>query len=196
MFTWVAENVTGFYWLLAMAALALAAGWYLVRNGPSRGNRPPNTTPYLVGMVVVGALVVAVWTINHLTDTDSKQITRALEAMAAGVSARNVDQIFAHISDSFARRAEFRRFVDDTLRQGAVSAIRIWDIDVKEISPDRNSATVFFRGKAEGSTFQQQELGLFNCTAVFTRDDDGHWRMRSFKVSNAISTEPIPLPFG
>ncbi len=186
--SWLVDDPSVLYLLFAVAALGLAAGWW------SRRDRR-----FLIGLGVVAVLFLLVLLVSSLVDTDSKRIRRALSAMADGVNARNADQIFAHISDRFRvgsqEKPGFRPIVERYLKSGAVTRMTYWDFDPREIT--RDTATVFFKVKGEGSADFGYEF--FNCRAVFVRDPDGQWRLQTFRLyapqTDPASDESLTLPF-
>jgi len=204
MSTWVSEHAGILYLILGLAGALLVAAWWLARSAPRRGGVAPPmpARTYLVGLVAVAALVGVVWVVDHFADTDSKQIERALDAMSAGVAAGDVDQIFAHVSDSFIlggrNKASFRPFVQNEIRNGGVSSVKVWDIDIKTLSREQRQATVVFKVKARGS--QVMDPGVYNCRAEFVLDPDNQWRLKTFTLflpqTDPMKGEPLPLPIG
>jgi hypothetical protein len=122
--------------------------------------------------------------------------------MSAGVSNRNVDQIFQHISEQFrwhnGDRSHFRPIVERHLGNGDVSEVKIWDVDVREIARDKRTATVTFKVKVRGNGIL--EPGIFNCRATFRLDNDDQWRLQTFELflpqTDPMRGEPIQIPGG
>lgn len=186
--SWLVDDPSVLYLLLAVAALGLAAGWW------SRRDRR-----FLIGLGAVAVLFLVVLLVSRLVDTDAKRLQRALTAMAEGVNARNVDRIFAHISDRFRLgsrgKSEFRPVVERYVQTGEVTGMKYWDFEPHEITRDR--ATVFFKVKGAGSANFGYEF--FNCRAVFVRDPDGQWRLQTFRLyspqTDPATEESLTLPF-
>jgi hypothetical protein len=171
---WLVDDPGVLYALLGALALALSAGWWFTRR-----------RPYLIGLSVVVLLVVVVWLIARFTETDAKQIKGKLEAMAAGVEARNPDQIFLHISKDFQlqdrySKDAFRQRVDQVIRSGDVQKVEISDVEVHELDRTRRTAIVYFQARVDGTQFQ--EFRKFRCAATFVLDGDNQWRLKNFKV--------------
>jgi hypothetical protein len=172
--SWLVDDASVLYVLLGIVALGLAAGWWFTRQ-----------RSYLIGLGVVVLLLVGVWLLGRLIETDAKQIKGKLEAMAAGVEARNPDQIFTHISKDFLYRGRvtkdaFRQKHESDIRNGEVQKIKIWDVDVRNVDRTQRTATVFFKTKAEGMVVRDYQF--FNCRATFVLDPDDQWRLKDFQL--------------
>lgn len=176
---WVAENPTWFYLLLGIAALVLAARWWMTRNNK-----------LLFGLIPVVALGVGVALIATFTDTDQKKIQRVVEAMAQGVRDGDAERIFRHISRNVRFRGkafdEFRSYAERHLKAG-----RARDVSVSKFSfPQSPSA-----GKAKVEFWAQTEEapGPIRCEADFVLEGDV-WRMTTLElfVGNTTNTWPIP----
>jgi len=173
--SWLVDDPGVVYVLLGVVALALVAGWWFTRH---RG--------YLIGLAVVVLLLVVVWLLGRFIETDAKQIKGKLKAMAAGVEARNPDQIFMHISKDFQlqdrySKDTFRQKADQLIRSGEVQKVEISDdIEVHDLDRTKRTATVYFQARVDGAQFQ--DFKKFRCEATFVLDPDGQWRLKNFKV--------------
>lgn len=192
--SWLVDDPSTVYLLLGVAALALAAGWWMTRD-----------RRFAIGLGCVVVLFLIVLLLSRLIDTDAKKIKRAIEEMSEGVKVRSAERIFAHVSDGFdlgnagkkLGKKEFRAVVEHYLKTGLVTEMKVWDYEPGTIDPAKRDATVFFRVKGQGAANFGYEF--FNCKAVFTLDPDGQWRMRNFQLF-APQTAPndkdaLVLPF-
>src|SRR5579884_3560629 len=95
-------------------------------------------------------------------------------------------------------RASFCPFVQNEIRNGGVSSVKVWDIDIKTLSREQRQATVVFKVKARGS--QVMDPGVYNCRAEFVLDPDNQWRLKTFTLflpqTDPMKGEPLPLPIG
>jgi hypothetical protein len=188
--------------ILAVIGVALAAAWWLTRNAPRRGGAAAPARPYLLGLVGVAVLLGLVWIVDHFADTDSKQIERALHTMATGVQSRDVGQVFGEISPSFHwlsfNKASFQRFAEGYIRNGGVSQVSIWDVEMREVSRERRTASVIFHFKVRGNAVDHPEVP-YGCLSTFALDDDNHWRLQTMKLVgpgvDPVRGEPLTLPF-
>lgn len=198
---WIVDNASTLYGLFALTSIGLLAAWWLARRTPRRGGQIPSSRPYLVGLAGVAVLCGLVWTVDHFTVTDTKQIEQAMDAMAAGARSGNVDQIFEHISDSFRvgskDKASFRAIVEGFLRSGEVTDVQIWAVDVNQLSRETRSAIVICKAKLHGNRIENPAGE--NLRIDFVLDADGKWRMRTFHwflpEVDPIKGDPMPLPF-
>src|SRR5437773_11787439 len=88
--SWLVEDPTVVYFLLGLAALASASGWWMTRRGK-----------YAVGAVVAVALILLVRLLDYWVVTDQEKIIDSIQVMANGVASRDIDGIFAHVSPRF-----------------------------------------------------------------------------------------------
>jgi hypothetical protein len=182
MIGWLIENASLFYALLAIAAIALVAGWWMTRQGK-----------YLLGLIPVVLLGVGLWLLAAYAETDQKRIQRTVEEMAAGVRERDLDKVFRHISKSF-QRANNTAMNADQLRayaQAHVDKVRnvaVSKFSVLEISRDKGTARVQFWIRGE------DELdNPIRCEADFVLEDEA-WRMKLFELFVGNLPQRYPHP--
>jgi hypothetical protein len=186
MSNWLFDHEILMTMLLGSAGVALVVLWWRTRR-----------RLLLVGAFVVVALGGLVWYLASLSD--QAKIIHAFQEMSAGVHEKNLDRIFAQISNDFnlkgQHKAEFRRWAEEILRQGGVSDVEVWDVGPQEVSREQRSAKVFLRAKPKGS--RVGEGTYYRVVADFVLDPDGQWRMRSFEVFRPVGDthEPLPIPF-
>ncbi len=183
MFDWLFEGRATVYVPLALVAAALLAVWWFY----GRKRR------WLYAAGVVVGLVGVYFLLDRLVETRREQIERKLQEMARGVKDRNVDAIFAHISDRFdyrgLKKPAFRAVAEATLRTGRVTELVIWN--VKHLD---NHGKVRFQAKPKGSV--GDNVGT-DVEAQFV-NENGQWRLRTFEVFQPFvdANQPFDvLPF-
>jgi len=179
--------------LLIVAVIVLAVIWY-------RG-RDRRVLAALGG--VAGALIL-LFLISGLVrlvggKTDQELIVEAIEDMAAGVRAQDLDRIFAHVSDTFdldstTTKPMLREFARRKFDNGDVTDILVWDFGHAVVIPARDgapaTATIHFKVKPKAEGIE----GYWECDAVFVKEPDGQWRLQSFKVFLPQHKDPMPIP--
>lgn len=193
MISWFVDNLGTITLVLGLLVFGLAVLWYM--NQERR---------WLIALGVgiflfVGSLGLYYLGDRWLPDTDRRQIERALEEMAAGVGAHDVNRIFANISDEFriggTGKQEFRKRVEQALGTGEVVSLTVWDIDPKEIARAQRKATVLFRVKGNGGGTRGE---WFRCRARFVLDPDGRWRLQTFDLfqpqTDPEKGDPVQFP--
>src|SRR5205807_1701163 len=112
-------------------------------------------------------------------ETDSKQLTRKLSEMAAGVREHKLDQTFAHVSDGFRLggmdKKGFRQKAEEAQRRFDIRDMEIWEIKVEELSRDTRTAKVSFNVKAKGNWGADE--AFYRCRGEFVLDPDNQWRL-------------------
>jgi hypothetical protein len=179
VFDWLFEGRTSIYVILAALSVFLLLVWWQTRK---RG--------WLIGVAVAVGLVGLYALLDRMVETDREQIVRKVNEMAAAVNSRNLDALFANISDDFRSprgrsKEELRNDIKGYLEGGIVKKATVWDI-VCEGTPSRDNppVRVFFKAKAEGA---QEFLADCDCTFDF---DPGHgWRLKSIRLLKPQMTE-------
>jgi hypothetical protein len=185
--SWLFEGSPTVYFLLACAVAICLAAWWRTRK-----------RKYLVGAAFAGALLVGTYALDRLVESDGEQMERKLLEMAAGVTARDFDRVFQHISDSFliggVSKSGFRRYTDVHARQFNVTAMSIWDVTPTNVSRDRRRADVEFRFRVQTNLTQGREF--FLARTVFVLDPDGQWRLQSFQIFHPVAdtNQPMQIP--
>jgi hypothetical protein len=195
VFDWLVEGRNSVYVVLAAVAVVLLLVWERTRE-----------RLYLYALIAVCLLAGLYFALDHLVETERKQVTRKVREMAAGVRARDVNAIFTHISERFNRngvgKAAFRDLVDGLLRTRRIDEVEVWDFDfttpVTSVQVPGESAPVpairvSFMAKPKGGV-AAGEFG--RCEARFIRDPDGQWRLFDFQVFNPAvdSNSPWQIP--
>jgi hypothetical protein len=179
--------------LLIVAVIVLAVIWYRGRDRRA-----------LRGLAGAAGALAVLSLIDMLTrffggETDQEQIVRKIREMAAGVQARDLERTFQHVSDSFERsgvtKSMLRQTAQSAIDGNEVTEIRVWTFDPAQITPAKDgqpaTATIRFPFKVVTS---DGEAPPFHCEAVFVKDPDGQWRLKSFQVFLHGSKNPYPIP--
>ena len=198
MFDWLFEGDTTAYVILAAVAVLLLVAWWQTRK-----------RYWYFGIVAFLALIGLYFLLDRLVETDREQIERKVKEMSAGVRERNVDRIFANVSEQFRlnnqNRAAFRAFAEQALRRGQVTEVKTWgpqfpdDFRTKVRPtgatgpPELDAARVTFMVKPEGPGLGAP---FFRCDATFVRDPDGQWRLFTFQLfqPGVDSNQPFQIP--
>jgi hypothetical protein len=182
--SWLFEGSPTVYFLLACAAVLCAVAWWRTRK-----------RKYLIGAAVAGGLLLGVYALDRLVESDGEQIERKLHEMAAGVTARDYDRVFQHVSDSFlvgaVNKSGFRRYTDVHARQFNVAGMSIWDVTPTNVSRERRRADVEFRFRVRTNLTDGREF--FLARTVFALDPDGQWRLQSFQIFNPVVDTNQPM---
>lgn len=173
---WLAEPDSALLLLVAVVAIGSAAVAWRTRR-----------RTWLIAAAVAAFLLAAIFLCDRLFRSDREQIGQAIQSIAAGVEARNLDAIFSHVAKSFhystVDKAGFRRFCDDHMRANHVESLVVWNFQVIKFDEARQKADVSFQFKIKaGGRLGNLEAGFYLCKAVFIKELDGQWRMETFKV--------------
>ena len=198
MFDWLFEGRPAVYVVLAAATVVLFVAWWQRRK-----------RYWLYGAAAFLALVGLYFLLDRLVETDREQIVRKIEEMSAGVRERNVDHVFAHVSEQFrlnnSNRAAFRAFAEQAIRTGQVTEVEAWAPEFPEdfrtkvrrtgtTGPQElDAARVTFMVKPHGPNLGTP---FFRCDATFVRDPDGQWRLFAFQLfqPGVDSNQPFQIP--
>ncbi len=195
--TWLSDPPRTALILLGVFALgAFASAFFLAPDGPPtrrgdaktavsrRGPRRRLMLLAVIGAVAFLGLVVA----DGTWESDREQITRKLHEMSQGVAERNLDKVFEHISESFrygsANKAALRARGESALRDGQVTEIPIWDIDVPRNNGDTRQLKVLFRFKIKGNALSENQ---FIGEGVFVKEGE-EWRLVGVEVFSPTGT--------
>jgi len=187
MNNWLADSAPLVYMLLGTAAVILAVVWWRTRRGW-----------FLIGTGVLGLLVGSIFLLRAWYPSDSEQLIHAVQDMSAALHARNMDRIFAHISDNFGfhrhAKPEFRRLCEEVLHRRDVTECVVWDFVPEEVSRARGTGKLSFNVKPRGNWGSGAEFYL--CKAEFVLEADGQWRMKTFEIFNPYvdTSHPMDIP--
>jgi ketosteroid isomerase-like protein len=192
--SWIVDDPTNILIILALLALALGGLWW-VRRGDDFGKKKLNWFTGLItfrltpnqccamGLTLIGLLVVAILSLHFFVPTDQKRIERAIREMSAAVGQRNVDRIFAHVSDQFSlagkSKSAYRPEVENYIRHGNITEVPAWGFEQARFSENKREAVIEFMIKPKGS--MTEGVG-YRCLATFVKEPDGEWRLQTFRV--------------
>lgn len=183
--TWLVDEPSTVYLILGFVALGLLFAYWKTRE-----------RRWAIGLGVVVALAGLVWLLGFLIVTDRKQILHSLDEMKAGVKTRDLDRVFAHISDQFnasgLTKRGLRAVAERALRDQLVDEVRIWEINPGEISRPNRIAKITFDVKVTGPNIPSEQF--YHCEAVFVLDPDAQWRLQTFILRNPVNNQPVPVP--
>jgi hypothetical protein len=178
--------------LLIVAVIVMAVMWYRTRD-----RRALNGLACAVGAL---ALLLAINTLVRLFGmNDDREIKFALNDMAAGVKSHDIEGIFAHVSDSFqlengTTKPMFREFARARIDSGEVTDLEVWGINDAVVIPAQGdqpaTATIHFKVKPKTGSSEP----YWECDALFIKDPDGKWRIKSFKLFLPQHRDPYPIP--
>lgn len=174
--SWLVDDPSFIYMILATLAVVLGVAWWRTKRGK-----------LFVGALAALGLIVVVWLIGHFTVTDAKRIQRAVEQMAAAVQRHDLNGVFAHISRDFdyhgVDRERARVQLEAILQRRDVTEVAVWDFEPESISREQRMARISFLVKPKGNWNSGTH---YLCRAEFVLED-GQWRMRTFRIFNPFA---------
>ncbi|HVS37054.1 MAG TPA: hypothetical protein VMS17_15950 [Gemmataceae bacterium] len=190
MFDWLFEGHRhpAVYILLAAAAVLFVV--VAVRRRRRR---------WLIGTAVAAALAGLYCLLDYAVETDSEQIERKVNAMAAGFKApANLDAVFDNVSDQFRNSAGDKKWLRDLAQQqlqnSGITDVKIIEFRTGEISREKNLATAEFRAKVAGNFGGGLEAVTVHCDANFDYDALHGWRMSGLGVKAEYPIQNVELP--
>lgn len=180
MFDWLFEGRLTVYLALAVTGLIVLGLWVRDRR---RG--------WLIAAAVVAAAIGLYALLDYLVETRREQIERKLTVMAAAVKKKDVETIVAHLAAGFTYagmdRTAFRGYVEQAVRSGAVTDLKVWGFDF----PDQTGDVTFF-AKPESARFLAGGE-FFLVRGRFQQEGGGQWRLAGFDVYNPYADSKTPL---
>src|SRR5262245_46779177 len=141
MFSWLADNATTLYWLLAVVAAGFAAAWYMTRR-----------VKYLGIAAAIGGVAALLFLLTRFVVSDRQQIENNLHAMAAAVVARDAEKFVEYLAKDFVfagkSRDEVKAYAVQAAKGHGVDDVHVWDIDVRNVDRGKKKASVEFRLRA------------------------------------------------
>lgn len=180
--------------LLAATAIILAVVWYRTRD-----RRVLYGFGGTLGLLLV--LLLGSWLVRHFGgESDADKVKRLPGSMAKAYSAGDIEATFQPVSESFemgsTTKAILRRFAEGARERGEVTHIRVWNEQEPQIVPAKDgqpaTATIRFSVKPVGLEGESQQF--WDCEAVFVKEADGQWRLKSFQLFLPGRKEPYPIP--
>ena len=183
--SWLVDDPTLVYMILAALAVILGVAWWRTKQGK-----------LLLGAIGTVVLIAAVWLIGQYAITDAKRLQRAVEAMAAAVQGRDIITIMAHTSRDFdyhgTNRDEAAKKLQGILQREDVTDVVVWDFEPQEISREQRAARMNFMVKPKGNWNSGTH---YLCRSQFVLED-GQWRLRTFAIFNPFvdTNQEIIIP--
>ena len=179
MFDWLFEAHRHPAVYLFLAAVAVL---FVVVSVRTRKRR------WLVGTAVAAGLAGLYCILDFAVETDSEQIERKVNAMAAGFTApTNLDAAFDSVSDQFhssyaSSKQDLRAMAQEKMENAHITGVKILEFHSGEISREKNTAKAEFRAKVVGNFGGGLEAVTVHCDATFDYDAVHGWRMRGLGV--------------
>jgi len=158
--------------------IILGALWY----------REP-TRRALVRFAVVAALVGGYWLFAAVFESPREEAVRRMQAMADASVARNLDELFKHVSKKFQYKggldaAGLRASAERAPAEWGGAAVSGFDRD-EVVYVDDKTVKIGFFATAKG-------LGVvFWCVATFQKESDGAYRLVTFLLYNPIQKDTV-----
>jgi hypothetical protein len=185
MFDWLFERQAAVFALLAAAGVVLLVMWWRTRK-----------RRLLYGVAAVGAVAVVYFLLGFVRETDTKQIERKVQEMAAGVNEKNLDKAFQHFSDQVRvngrGKSALRAGAESALQMYGVRNMRLFDTEIEGLSRADKKANVTFMAKADGNW--GGDGAFYRVRSEWVLDPDGQWRMRSFTL-HPVNNDSQHIPF-
>jgi hypothetical protein len=193
--SWLVDDPTDIYMVLAVLALILGIIWWFNRGadfGKKRfgwikgliARRLTLNQSCAAGLTLIGVFALVILALYLFVDTDNKRIRLAIREMSDGVREDNIDKIFSHISDQFRLmgmgKETFRREVESRRNRGDVTEVRVWGFEEPQFTEGKKEATIEFMIKPVGNLAPRHTF--YRCVATFVRDPDRQWRLKTFLV--------------
>jgi ketosteroid isomerase-like protein len=173
---WLAEPETVLILLVAIAAIGSGVIAWRTRHRAW-------VIIAFVSLLFLGLLFL----LDKMFLSDREQIAGSVQSMAAAVAPKDFNQVFSHISERFeygpVNKAAFRKFAEDTSRNRQIDSLVVWNFQVLKFNETKDQAEVSFQFKVKaGGRLGNIEEVFYLCKAVYLKEADGQWRMKTFKV--------------
>jgi hypothetical protein len=171
MLSWLSDHAGLLYFLLGLAAVALACCWWLTRQ-----------RKYLLGVAVVTSLAVLVWAVTLWVVTDSQQIQRTITAMAAAIGDNKPEEVVKHLASDFTygsyTKQSAERDIRAAIQRFGLQEVRVKDVTITKLSRPDGKAEAEFRVWVFSS---MAESGVpYWCKAEMVLEDQS-WRLRRIR---------------
>jgi len=190
VFDWLFEGHRVVYYSLGALALVLLILWKQV---PRRS--------YLIATAVCLLLIGLYYLLDRLVVTIREEVKGTVQLMAASVAQRDLDQAFAHMSDTITMNRKpisneaLRSYAESMLRDGRVTEVLVWEFEFPEPVERDRPAKVTFQFKLRGDLYGKDDM-YYRCDAVFRFEPPHGWVMHSCRILDPFHVEeeiPIPL---
>jgi hypothetical protein len=155
---------------------------------------------WLAGAGAAATLAGLYLLLDVAAETDSEQIERKVDAMAAGFRApANLDAVFDNVSDHFhssyaADKQALREMARQNIQSSGITDVRILEFHSGEISREKNTATAEFRAKVVGNFGGGLQAVTVHCGAMFDYDAAHGWRLRGLGVKAEYPIQNVDFP--
>ncbi|CAN5583331.1 hypothetical protein BH11PLA2_BH11PLA2_34810 [soil metagenome] len=183
----LADPSRSLYLILIVAVIVAAAVWVKQRNRTS-----------LTTLAVMALLLLVITLSDHFIESPREEAKRRVEAMAAAAQAGSPTAFLDHVSARFDKNGRGR----DALRTSGLwpiinqykPEIKVWDFSREEyrmLSDNELEIGFMTKGEAQGGFL------LRYSRAMFIKDSDGAWRLKSIAFYNPAENgmkneDPIP----
>jgi hypothetical protein len=199
--SWLVEGNVLVYTILGLVASVCLYLWWQYRDR--------------LLLIVAVALLAAVgiyFLLDLVVETDSEQMVRKVKLMARAVAAKDANGITEHLASDFSAENVYGLYnkksaqarVDFLMKNGQLTSAEAWDFE-RAIEPnvealvelrlpreeaqalvgDRKARLLNFKAKVKGPLMGDAAFAAV--TAVFVREPDGQWRMRTFQANNPVT---------
>jgi hypothetical protein len=151
----------------------------------------------LLGVAGVLLALFALWK-TFGPESDAAQVKRKLHALAAGVRAKQIDQVAQHVSDQFSYQGLDKRamtqHVGRFIQNEELTDIEIWKEEPVQFKsgPNGRVATIEFKAKPKSKDLPTELY--FHVIATFVLDGDGQWRLQGFELFRQPGNQSVRIP--
>jgi len=184
--SWLADNATTLYVLLAILAAGLVVAWRFNEQGK-----------FLIGAFGVLLVLVLVWLLANYVPSDRKQLEDNVHAMADAVVDGKVDDLMRHVSKDFKykdmTRERLSTLAQQSVKANRVREVRITKFEVSELSRANKVAKTSFRVTVWGEG--QAQPYMFTTQADFALEGE-QWKLMTMRFYNPLVDQDreIDLP--
>jgi hypothetical protein len=199
--SWLVEGNVLVYVILGLVAAVCLYLWWQYRD----------RLLLIVAVVLLGALGFY-FLLDLVVETDGEQMVRKVKLMARAVAARDVNGIAEHLANEFAadnvygfyNKKSAQARVDFLMKNDQLTGAEVWDFE-RTVEPnvealielrlpreqaetlvrDHRVRLLHFKGKVKGPLMGDAAFAAV--IAVFVREPDGQWRMRTFQANNPVT---------
>jgi hypothetical protein len=140
----------------------------------------------VITFVVAAVLLLALYLVDRAVESPRETVVRKLKEIESASQARNHDEAFKHVSDSFQYKALDKKALREKARMGEQyfpEGVSIFDANRSD-----------FKEMVDGSIEQEfavQPKGSpqfrYQCVGVFKKDPDGEWRLVTVRFYPVVS---------
>ena len=181
MMSWIVDNAFALYFVLGIVAAGLLLVWY--------NNRQIKFLGYAAAAV---ALIGVVWLVAHFFASDGKQLEQNVLEMRDAALARNVDDLFRHVSKDFRYKTMDRDMlyarVKVLIGKLNVTDIGITNFKIDDVSREKRLATISFM-----VTPHPDREKTFRTEADFVLEGD-QWKLKTLRFFGPAGGPEVDIP--